>query len=198
MRGNRVIFYNDASEFGGHEIMSAFFANELSNTNQVTYYCSTPELKKLLSSEVEIIPLPFHSKKGIFSLPFNLNPSDIHWLKKRFQKHRPDFVIIVQGAVDISLRGAIAARLSNLLTLNYIPYHFSRNLMGLSGGWFFDSYFSWFFHLFDGIITISDHQKRLIQSFVGKNKNIYILENCVSFENKRNSVFNNQYNGKIG
>jgi len=178
----RIIFYNDSPEFGGHEIMSAHFANELSTNNRVVYFHSHPSLSSRLSSTVSSIRLPFQSRTGTLSLPFNLNVLDILWLKKGFKKYKPDYVIIVQGAIDISLRGAIASRISRFKTLNYLPAGYKRWMMGLNHGLFFDRYFSLFYKLFHGTITISQNQKKIISSFVKKKSPVYVLENYINFD----------------
>jgi glycosyltransferase involved in cell wall biosynthesis len=179
MTRRRIILYNDAPQFGGHEVMSAQVANELATRHDVVYFHANEELSDHLRPPVQSVRIPFRSSLGTLAVLRNLNAKEVGWLGDRFAERRPDLALIVHGSVDLSLRGALAARRRGIRTVSYLPMAFPRREMGLRGGFFFDRYVTLFYRLFDGFITISSSQREFIQGFAGPDKPVFVLENCV-------------------
>jgi glycosyltransferase involved in cell wall biosynthesis len=181
-RPRRILLYNDSPQFGGHEVMSAQVANELASRNEVVYFHANEELSKHLQPAVRSFRIPFRSAFGTLAVLRNLNPKEVRWLGERFAEQRPDLVLIVQGSVDLSLRGALAARRRGMKTVSYLPMSFPRREMGLRGGFFFDRYVTLFYRLFDAFIAIAPSQREFIRSFAGPDKPVYVLDNCVPLD----------------
>jgi glycosyltransferase involved in cell wall biosynthesis len=175
-----VVLYNDAPEFGGHEVMSLQLAEALAREYAVVYYHSQPGIRERLSPGVRAVALPFSSKVGTLAVLRNLNRWHISWLTDQFAAERPDAVVVVHGAIDLSLRGAVASRRAGIRTISYLPMSFPRRLMGLHGGWFFDRYFAMHYGLFDAFLTIGRAQQAFIRTFARAGTSIEILENCLS------------------
>lgn len=185
MTHRRIILYNDAPQFGGHEVMSARVANELATLNKVVYFHANKELSKHLRPSVQSVLLPFQSTAGPLAILRNINIKDIRWLENKFSKCQPEFVIVVQGSIDLSLRGTLAARRRKMKTVSYLPMAFPRKTMGLRYGSFFDRYTALFFRLFDAFITISTSQRDFIRSFAGPNTPVFVLDNCIPLSDIR-------------
>lgn len=187
-----IIFYNDAQVFGGHEVMSASLANDVSSRHHVFYFCSQKEFKQHLKSSVQRIDLPFRSSTGPLAILKNVNFYDISWIRRQFQVLNPDIVCVVQGAIDLGLRGLVAARLQKYLTVSYIPMAFPRHVMGLSNGFIFDRYSTLIFRLFNAIITINSSQQSFMGSFFKARCPLFILENCIDTERLNQKKRNNR------
>lgn len=174
-----VIFYNDAPAFGGHELMSARLADEFSKSCRVVYFHAHEKIRDHLPDAIESVLLPFASRTGPLAILSNLNPRDVSWLKREFRNRNPNVVIVVQGAIDLSLRGVFAAHGLSVPAVSYLPMAFPFRTMGLRHGWFFDRYRTLFYRLFDGFITIDTVQRDLIRACARREATIAVIENCV-------------------
>jgi glycosyltransferase involved in cell wall biosynthesis len=126
----RIVFYDDAYVFGGHELLLFEF---------LRYLNSHPELAEvtlLLSREneihlnrynfclgnafkVELLPFATPRRLGNLASIFAL-PRILH-VARRLRAIRPHAVLVAQGGIDTSTNGLLAARLCGLRTLSYIP-----------------------------------------------------------------------------
>lgn len=174
-----ILFYNDAPAFGGHELMSVRLAGEFAISCRVVYFHAHEKIRDHLPAAVESVLLPFASRTGPLAVLRNLNARDISWLKREFRSRAPDGVIVVQGAIDLSLRGVLAAHGLPVPAVSYLPLAFPFRTMGLRHGWFFDRYRTLFYRLFDGFITINAVQRDLIRSFARREATIAVIENSV-------------------
>lgn len=179
MTRRRIVLYNDSPHFGGQEVMSALVANELGSRHEVVYFHAMEELPGHLRPQVRSVRVPFSSSLGTLAILRNLNAREVRWLADRFAECRPDLALIVQGSVDLSLRGALAARRLGIPTVSYLPMAFPRREMGLRGGPLLDRYTALFYRLFDAFVTISASQRTFIHAFAGPDKPVFVLDNCI-------------------
>ncbi len=176
---SRILFYNDAPSFGGHEVMSAHFANALAVTAEVSYLHSQHGLPSLLAPGVNASLLPFSSTVGPAAVLRNLHWKQIRWLRKEFHRLHPDVICVVQGAYDLSLRGAVAGRSAGYHTVSYVPMVFPRFMMGMRDYCVLDHYTALFFHLFHDIITINTAQRQHLKEYFKAPCPVHVLENCI-------------------
>lgn len=182
--------YNDAPIFGGHELMSVELAREIAKIHDVYYFFSNSKLGDLLEPPVKKFQLPFQSTIGFLAIKSNLNLRHALWLARQFRSIGADSVLVIQGSVDLCLRGTLAAMIDRIRAVSYIPMAFSRSEMALPSGFFFDNYFAMFYRMFSGFITINKVQKRCIHRYAGPDKPVHIIENCIGYADKiEKSIF---------
>lgn len=182
----KILFYDDAGDFGGHEVMAASYLRELSHAENIElffiYYEGNKrlelEFKQILAEggRLQLIKIPYRHKPLHGLLPF-LSLLQIFIIAKIIHTCDPDIVVVVQGSIDISFAGLIASKLACYKTISYIPLAQTKRCMGARFAFLRDIVDNIFYRLPDRYITISESQKKLLVAHgVCKNK-IQIIHN---------------------
>lgn len=186
LAGYRLLFYNDAKTLGGHEIQSLHALRwMLREGAQVTCYCreSNHALRESLEKAAEegqlkIVPLTlprirFHRLYHFF------RPGLVRDLAERFRAENPHAVFIVQGNLEISAVGALAARQASIPSLSYIALAQSFVRMRANRPRRRDFFNGYLATVPDRWLTISEAmRKRLRQR--GARQPIKLIPNCVT------------------
>lgn len=175
-----IIVYNDCKVFGGHEMMTLKLVNNLCELFDVNFVYYNTRFKNELSPNVKSIVIPIRSRfsyggLGSFYLP------DIIQLVKVFKNVNPKLIIISQGVIELGLKALWASKYLNIKAISYIPQCESFHNMKAPFGAIRDILNDGYFKLFDGIITISREQKRLIEAKHYDSSKIFILHNYIEF-----------------
>lgn len=176
-----ICFYNDSPIWGGHEIMSVAMANTLSKIYKVTFIYSNQKYEELLDDNIKHIKISITSTAP---LPFirNINIRDIFFNYNLMKTLNIDLCIIVQGTIELSTKGLIAASLLGVKKISYIPLTYNFSFMRSNKVHIIRDIINQFYYaLPDGYITPA-----YVQSNRLKNKglkNIYTVNNPVNIVN---------------
>ncbi|MGA8431502.1 MAG: glycosyltransferase [Candidatus Sulfotelmatobacter sp.] len=172
-RTKSILFYTDATAYGGHEAMTVEAAQ---------CFCRDPELKisfafylenKRLSEKLHslqnstgsltLVPLKFGAK-SLQALRSLLDWRKIEYLKALMKRIDPDVVVVSQGRIEASSLGLVAAKRAGFRTVSYIPM---AHPVAISGRPFAVGIREWingyFYRLPDRIITISEGARRMLR-----------------------------------
>ena len=182
----KILFYNDTSEFGGHEIMSLsavkFF---ITNNYEVYYihYSGNKKLAKALESlqGIHLVKIEYYSK----SLQSVRSFLDIKQKEKLFEilsSINPDIIIAIQGRIESC---SILLQISKKLTCSvgtYLPLtHSVKVFSQWPGAWLRDFINLFYYQKPDFFIVPSNAMKVHLQKWT-KTKKIYIVHNGLDFE----------------
>lgn len=136
-----VSFFDDAIEFGGHELMAVAAASgvALNSSGVVKFHVwegnhrliTALENERRLGTAIEIVTMPVHAHKaqGLRSHFFRDGVSKV---KQLLADHRPDIVVAVQGRIEL---GSVAHQASGDLeipSISYLPMAHTHREMGSS------------------------------------------------------------------
>jgi glycosyltransferase involved in cell wall biosynthesis len=130
----RLLFYADAANFGGHELMTLRLVEYLANqgTQQITFIasCKNLELCKRLSQvvpSIEVVQTPYSSGRGQWLRTyFSIKP--LLGLRRLIKNAKPDLLIVVQGGIALSSLGLFAGRLAGVRVCSYLPMTHDESL----------------------------------------------------------------------
>ncbi|WOO42044.1 glycosyltransferase family 4 protein [Rubellicoccus peritrichatus] len=138
LKEKRIIVYNDAKNFGGHEVMTLRAIRLLlSKCASVScFYCPLnqkwesalrgleTESPNLTLHEVELPKIRFHQPYHFF------HPKLVRDMAESFKQLSPDLVFVAQGTLETSAVGALATLKAGLPCLSYIPLAHSFRELG--------------------------------------------------------------------
>lgn len=136
-----VVFFDDAIEFGGHELMAVAAAAgvALNSTGIVKFFVwegnhrLIAELNNecLQGTAIEIVTMPVHAHKaqGLRSRFFRDGVSKV---KSILAVHRPDIVVAVQGRIELGSVAHQAAADLEIPSISYLPMAHTHREMGSS------------------------------------------------------------------
>jgi glycosyltransferase involved in cell wall biosynthesis len=184
----RVLFYDDAPEFGGHQVMTVLAAQSLAARQDVSvsfiFYKENLRLAQKLdaikssSGRIQLYPVGFASGR-LQSLRTLASPGNVRNVAALMGKINPDAVVVSQGRIEASSTGLMAAKRMGAYTISYIPMAHPVAMAGspfLAG--FRDFVNSRFYRLPDKIITISDSARRMLLAR-GATPNVVVVPNGV-------------------
>lgn len=176
----KILVYSDSSEYGGHEFMSVQLANALSVEHEVHFFFYNEKIGEQLADPIKRVHVPIKTRPGLFAFLRNFNIPEIVRLRSLIKTVNPDLSIILQPAVDICIKGALASKTLGIRTVSYIPMCFpARRLKGRIIGVLVDLLFSFYYRIFDAFITISRSQADYIKSVVADSRAVVVLDNVV-------------------
>jgi len=184
----RVLFYSDATEFGGHEAMtlrgikSVVERQDLS-VCAICYSGNTRFIEKLEelrsgAKNLTLQPLKFRSK-SLQNLRSLLIPGSARQMQSLMSKVNPEVVVVSQGRIEIGSAGLLAAKRAGLRTISYIPMahpvaiagkHIAVNLR--------DAVNRHFYSLPDKFVTISEGVRQMLLAR-GVRSEIAVVPNCI-------------------
>src|ERR1700733_963908 len=183
-----VLFYDDAPEFGGHQVMTVLAAESLADREDVrvgfVFYRENAQLAQRLNAiqsrtrKIQLYPVGFGS--GRLQLLRTLaSPGKIGNIAALIGKLNPDVVVVSQGRVEASSIGLMAAKRAGAYTISYIPMAHPVAVVGSSFlAAFRDSMNSRFYRLPDKIITISESSRRMLLAR-GAKPEVVVVPNAV-------------------
>jgi glycosyltransferase involved in cell wall biosynthesis len=126
-----LLFYADGSGYGGHEMTTLRAVRQLLRLpgvrigfmSHVSNTRLNAELERLQadSSPFERYTAPF-ATRSVQGVRTQLARGAVTALARQFQTINPDVVVPVQGSIEISSLGLMAARQARVATISYIPY----------------------------------------------------------------------------
>lgn len=172
-QGQRLLFYSDAAEYGGHEAMTVEAARHLATNRQDSdiafafYEENTRLAKKLLEircccRNVELKPLS-HRSGSLQAIRTLLSPGKVNAIAEFMVKAEPDLVIVSQGRIESGSMGLLAAKRAGFRTISYIPmaHHTAVSGKPIASG-LRERINEYFYRLPDKIVTISESARRML------------------------------------
>ncbi|BAY60719.1 group 1 glycosyl transferase [Calothrix brevissima NIES-22] len=128
---NHILFYDDVYTFGGHQVTAVDAAKYLLENTDINlsfiFYKGNTRLQERLINlnqgkrQINLYTIPYSTPIKYQSLELFTWVSKINHLQKLIQGINPDIVLVVQGNVEISAPGLIAAKKAGIKTLSFIP-----------------------------------------------------------------------------
>ena len=185
-----MLFYNDVTVYGGHEVMFVNALSPLLSTQSWEIGVVYSRQNERLETELErlkvcypsliLIPRAYTSGRLQF-----LRTSWAYWARRRlnalFHAQAPDCVVAVQGEISLSAVGVLAAKDAGCYTISYLPLAHTRKQRGESLAWLKDKLLCKYYQIPDHFITISESMRSLIRER-GAKQPIDIVENGITMD----------------
>lgn len=183
---SRILFYNDAREFGGHEQMTVsaahFMAKQPHLDIHFAYYDGNARLRQSLcgtrgSESPTLHPLPLRST-GLSGL------RGLYWMSRmplveRFVRDvAPDTVVVSQGNIEMGVPGLLASKRAGLPTISYIPM---AHRIAASGAFTLpgrDILDRWLYRVPDKFVTIAESVRSMLRER-GARSEISVVHNGI-------------------
>lgn len=188
----RLLFYDDAAVFGGHEAMTLHAIEYLLEYTEETIFFVLSEANLRLWERLEQMrarfprltlhttPVQTASFQGFRAL---FSPRQVAAVTRLLRSFAPDVVIVVQGGIEISSLGLLAARRARLPLLSYIPWGHSMRITGAALGRARDSVNRYFYKRPGAYITISDSMAASLRA-QGVTAPIHVVFNCIDMHKR--------------
>jgi glycosyltransferase involved in cell wall biosynthesis len=184
----RVLFYSDASEFGGHEAMTlrgikSLVSRQGLDVCAMCYTGNTRFMEKLeeLKSKAKNLtlqPLEFRSR-SLQNLRSLLIPGSVRPIQSLMCQANPNVVVVSQGRIEIGSAGLLAAKRAGLRTISYIPLAHSVSVAGRKVAvQLREAVNRHFYSLPDKFVTISEGVRQMLLAR-GVRSEITVVPNCI-------------------
>lgn len=187
----RIIFYNDAQIFGGHEVMTLHIVESLLSSGNVLsfmYYVGNSRL------HAELIHLAQKFEHKLILVPVNVRSGHMQGVMSFFQwyslfklykllRGKFDLICASQGDIEISSRVLLVAKLAQIKLVSYIPGDFMPFELGLPLSNVRNFFAKILYKMPNKFITISNFfASGLIRRSGLSIEDIHVIENAVKFE----------------
>jgi glycosyltransferase involved in cell wall biosynthesis len=123
----KVLFYDDAPNFGGHELMTMRLVEHMVRQarHEIGFVASVlnrelcGQLDRFAPS-VRVLPQPYASGRGQWLRTY-VSIEPLLRLFRLLRREQPDLLIVVQGGIALSSLGILAGRLAGVRTVSYLP-----------------------------------------------------------------------------
>jgi len=183
-----VLLYDDAAEYGGHEVMTVEGAKQLSRREGVkvsfVFFEGNARLSEHITeiaghgNAITLHPIPFRSGR-MQSVATAFSPRTVRKIRETFSQIGPDMVVLAQGTIEISSLGLLAAKRNGMRTISYIPIPHTLTTMGVHLGRARDAVNRYFYALPDNFITISEGMKQRIVSQHVSPERVRVVHNAI-------------------
>ncbi len=130
----RLLFYDDAATFGGHELMTLRLVERLAlrGEHEIVFIASAAnaELRRRLGAVVppiRVVSTPYESGRGQWLRSY-LSIGPLLRLRRLIRAEQPALLIVVQGGIALSSLALLAGRLAGVRTLSYLPMTHDESL----------------------------------------------------------------------
>jgi len=181
-----IHFYSDTLEWGGHELLSCFIANQLANnsTYRVVFFYRHEKFVEELSKNVFKIEIQQETKT-----PFPLFREVIskQWrsLVDLFIKEDVKNLVVCQGNIERCVSAIRAGHYLNLNLISYIPMGYSQKESLAPLGLIRDILSQWIYKKVDKWIVCSKDQKKLIERWLNETSKVEVINIPVLWTERR-------------
>lgn len=177
---NRILFYDDAKGFGGHTITAIDAVKNILRNGDLAidfvFFEGNNRLKNQLmnlkeeNSNLRLHQLPYKNGK-LSTISALFSPSKVKFVRQIFDSVRPDLIVLIQGSIESSTLGLLAAKSGNYYAISFIPLTHSIAEMRGKLAWIRDLINRYYYKLPNQFIVISQSAKdRLLKYNIKKNK----------------------------
>lgn len=186
----KIVFYNDSAVYGGHEVMFLAGLSSIISKHGLLVYIYYSKYNTRLAYEIRnltegrgnviLLPLDIRSRSFQAVSSFFMRRT-VARLACRLKAISPERVVIIQGNIEISSLGLLAAKKAGCYCISYIPM---VNTMASARNHFFGlikyPFVSMLFRKPDRFITITDSIAGEIRRRAGKTP-VDVVYNCVDY-----------------
>ncbi len=185
-----VVFYDDNSDFGGHQLMAARGIAAVAATGDIqAKLVFNPQNRRLQEQADAIIQaggnLELHHAPCITqklqALRNHFSKNKVAQLARTFDSLNADLVVLLQGEIEDSSLALLGARQSGRKLMSYIPVAHTMKLMGAKLGGLRDQTTRYLFKVPDTWMTISECIASMLKER-GATAPIHIVENGIDTE----------------
>lgn len=178
----KIIFYSDASNVGGHELMAVQMYRAIKDRFDVTFIISASNSRFqeiLTDAGCKFLTVDYCSHRLDILKSF-FNTSDVAKLSELIRSMSPDLVVCLQGNIEISFAGIKAAKKAGIAVWSYIPLcqPLKRVSSNRLTGVVKDQLRKVLYSKPDGFVTISDTQADYLK-LSGSKKRVIVLRNYI-------------------
>ncbi|SNB46612.1 glycosyltransferase [Geobacter sp. DSM 9736] len=187
----RVLFYDDVTVFGGHEKMALSLLEQLFRFTGYSAVFVFAKKNRRLAQELKLLQEKYPDRLSLVPTRYasgRMPTLEMFWqlpqlvaLVRLFKSLAPAFAIIVQGNVELSIKGLVAARVAGIPAVSYLPYvgPFS-DIPDLPLAGLRDLCNKLLYKLPQGHVVIADaHRKTLIEDQCLCSTRLFVLRNLV-------------------
>ena len=125
----KILFYNDAPNFGGHEVMTLDAVKHLAAQEGgagADHLRCRPHLDERVGLRLgavhQLDRFPIHyASRGMQALRSLMSRAHIRDSAEIIRNYNPDLVVVAQGGIAVSSAGLLAAKRANIPVVSYIP-----------------------------------------------------------------------------
>ena len=177
---NRILFYDDANGFGGHTITAIDAVKHILKNSGLTidfvFFDGNNRLKNQLmilkeqNSNLRLHQIPYKNGK-LSTISALFSPSKVKFVRQIFDSVNPDIIVLIQGSIESSTLGLLAAKSGNYHAISFIPLTHSIAEMKGKLAWIRDLINRYYYKLPNQFIVICQSAKdRLLKYNIKKNK----------------------------
>ena len=182
----KIVFYNDAAGYGGHEVMMLLIIREAVRLQHDIHLICSPLNRQVVAAAHGLEGLTVHI------LPFTLNRFNfitnalnlpkIGFLRRLLRSIAPDCVVAVQGNIEISSLVLPAARKEELPVISYMALAQTMRELGASLPAVRDAIDRYFLDIPDLFIITGESQRSWLNQRGIAARRICLIPNVVSFD----------------
>jgi glycosyltransferase involved in cell wall biosynthesis len=137
----RVLFYDDAAEFGGHETMTLAAVRHIASQSDMAVGFMhfhgnlrlARQIAELAAEYPNLTPMPQeYASRALQFLRTLISWRAIGRIDRTMEAFAPDIVVVAQGAIAFGSVALIAAKRAGLPTISYIPMTHPERLFSAS------------------------------------------------------------------
>jgi glycosyltransferase involved in cell wall biosynthesis len=175
----KITFYDNCNSFGGHHITAIDAVKYLVEKTDASVSFVFSDKNSRLYEKLNILKqnggkinlYPMQNKAiELKNIGVLLAQNKINELKKIFDSINPDIIISLQGSIEQSTLGLIAAKKGKYKAITFIALTHKISAMQGKLGWLRDILNLYFYRMSDGFITISDSAKSMLERHGVKSK----------------------------
>jgi glycosyltransferase involved in cell wall biosynthesis len=187
----KVLFYDDAPNFGGHELMTMRLVEQMDRQSRYEIAFVTSEVNVELRRQIEkyapavrILLQPYASGRGQWLRTY-VSMMPLLRLLRLLRREQPDLLVVVQGGIALSSLGILAGRMAGVRTISYLPMTHDESmfaptpLLARLRQWLVQPFYS----LPDCLVTISP---RMAENAERRRRGVVkVVENGIEFADFR-------------
>ncbi len=175
----KITFYDNCNSFGGHHTTAIDAVKYLVEKTDVSVSFVFSDKNSRLYEKLNLLKqnggkinlYPMQNKAiELKNIGVLLAQNKINEVKKLFDSINPDIVISLQGSIEQSTVGLIAAKKGKYKAITFIALTHKISAMQGKLGWVRDILNLYFYRMSDGFITISDSAKSMLERHGVKSK----------------------------
>ncbi len=140
MGTTKILFYDDAPEFGGHQVMTVAAVRSILEGNAniavgFIYFEGNGRLRDILNKisadrqRLTLLPIA-HSSSRLQNLRTLFSPRKIRSISRIMKDYAPNGIVVAQGRIEACTLGLVAAKKAGVPVVSYIPM---AHRVGISG-----------------------------------------------------------------
>lgn len=188
-----ILFYDDVTVFGGHEKMALCLIAQFLRFTRYSVVFVFSDKNQRLAAELDALQRQYPDRISVVPVPITsgqMPTLEMVWqfpqlisLFLLLKQIAPAFAIIVQGNIELSVKGLVAAWAAGIPAVSYLPavFHF-KDIPGPPLARVRDFCNKVLFRVADAFIVISQRFKDLLQNEGRHSEDLFLIRNLIDTE----------------